>query len=52
MAWVTWRQHRAQLVAAAGLLFALAATALGTRLPIEAAFHRDVSRGVPAAGGA
>jgi hypothetical protein len=41
MAWVTWRQHRAQLVAAAGLLFALAATALGTRLPIEAAFHRE-----------
>jgi hypothetical protein len=41
MAWVTWRQHRAQLVAAAGLLFALAATAFGTRLPIEAAFHRE-----------
>jgi hypothetical protein len=41
MAWVTWRQHRAQLVAAAGLLFALAAAAFGTRLPIQAAFHRE-----------
>lgn len=41
MAWVTWRQHRAQLIAAAGLLFALAAAAFGTRLPIEAAFHRE-----------
>ncbi len=41
MAWVTWRQHRAQLVGAAGLLVALAAAALGTRLPIQAAFHRE-----------
>ena len=41
MAWVTWRQHRSQLVAAAGLLLALAAAAFGTRLPIQAAFHRD-----------
>ncbi|HEY2544387.1 MAG TPA: hypothetical protein VGH92_15205, partial [Gaiellaceae bacterium] len=41
MAWVTWRQHRAQLVAAAGLLFALAAAAFGTRLPIQDAFHRE-----------
>ena len=41
MAWVTWRQHRAQLVAASGLLFALALAALGTRLPIQAAFRRD-----------
>jgi hypothetical protein len=41
MAWVTWRQHRSQLVAAAGLLVALAATAFGTRLPIQAAFHRE-----------
>ena len=44
MAWVTWRQHRAQLVGAAGLLVALAAAALGTRLPIQAAYHRDVAR--------
>jgi hypothetical protein len=41
MAWVTWRQHRSQLVATAGLLLALAAAAFGTRLPIQAAFHRD-----------
>lgn len=41
MAWVTWRQHRSQLVAAAGLLVALAAAAFGTRIPIEAAFHRE-----------
>jgi ABC-2 family transporter len=41
MAWVTWRQHRPQLVGAAGLLLALAAAALGTRLPIVAAFHHD-----------
>ncbi len=41
MAWVTWRQHRAQLVATAGLLFALAVAAFGTRLPIQDAFHRE-----------
>lgn len=41
MAWVTWRQHRAQLVAVAGLLFALAVAAFGTRLPIQDAFHRE-----------
>jgi hypothetical protein len=41
MAWVTWRQHRLQLVAMAGLLVALAAGVLGTHLPIQAAYHRD-----------
>ena len=41
MAWVTWRQHRAQLFGAAGLLVALAAAAFGTRLPIQAAFDRE-----------
>lgn len=41
MAWVTWRQHRAQLLGAFGLLVALALAAAGTRLPIQAAFHRD-----------
>jgi hypothetical protein len=41
MAWVTWRQHRAQLVAASGLLVALALAALGTHVPIQAAYHRD-----------
>ena len=41
MAWVTWRQHRSQVVAMAGLLVALAAAVLGTHLPIRAAYHRD-----------
>jgi hypothetical protein len=41
MAWVTWRQHRSQLVAATGLLLALAAAAFGTRIPIQAAFNRE-----------
>jgi hypothetical protein len=41
MAWVTWRQHRAQVIAIAGLLVALAAAVLGTHLPIQAAYHRD-----------
>jgi hypothetical protein len=41
MAWVTWRQHRSQLVAMAGLLVALAAAVFGTHLPIQAAYHRD-----------
>jgi hypothetical protein len=41
MAWVTWRQHRAQLVAAAGLLVVLALAALGTSVPIRAAYHRN-----------
>jgi hypothetical protein len=41
MAWVTWRQHRSQLVAMLGLLVVLAAAALGTDLPIRAAYHRD-----------
>ena len=41
MAWVTWRQHRPQLVAGLGLLAALAVAAFGTRLPIQAAYHRD-----------
>lgn len=41
MAWVTWRQHRSQLIAAAGLLVALAAAAFGGRLPVQAAYHHD-----------
>lgn len=41
MAWVTWRQHRAQVLAMAGALVALAAAVVGTHLPIEAAYHRD-----------
>jgi hypothetical protein len=45
MAWVTWRQHRPQLLGAAGLLLALAAAAVGTDLPIRAAYHRDALSG-------
>ncbi|HZR96413.1 MAG TPA: ABC transporter permease subunit [Gaiellaceae bacterium] len=41
MAWVTWRQHRAQLIGMAALLVALAAAVVGTNLPIRAAYHRD-----------
>jgi len=41
MAWVTWRQHRAQVVAMGVLLVALAAAVVGTNLPIRAAYHRD-----------
>jgi len=39
MAWVTWRQHRAQLVAAAGLLLLLGLAALGTDIPIRSAYR-------------
>ena len=39
MAWVTWRQHRAQLVGGVGLLVALALAALGTHVPISEAYH-------------
>lgn len=45
MAWVTWRQHRPQVLALGGLLVALAAAALGTDLPIRAAYHRDALSG-------
>ena len=45
MAWVTWRQHRAQAAAVLGLLAALAAVAVGTRFPIRAAYHRDALAG-------
>ena len=45
MAWVTWRQHRSQLLAGLGLLVALAAAAFGTDLPIRAAYHRDALSG-------
>jgi hypothetical protein len=41
MAWLTWRQHRAQLVAGLGLLFALALAAVGTHVPISEAYHHD-----------
>jgi hypothetical protein len=41
MAWVTWRQHRAQLVATAAFVGALAVVALATSLPIHDAYHRQ-----------
>jgi hypothetical protein len=41
MAWVTWRQHRAQVVAMGALLVMLAAAVVATNLPIRAAYHRD-----------
>ena len=41
MAWVTWQQHRAQLLVGLGLLVALALAAFGTHLPIAEAYHRD-----------
>jgi hypothetical protein len=51
MAWVTWRQHRAQVIAMAGLLVALAAAVVGTRLPIQTAYHRNtLSECLPSSG--
>jgi hypothetical protein len=41
MAWVTWQQHRAQLVAGLGLLTALALAAIGTHVPISDAYRHD-----------
>jgi hypothetical protein len=41
MAWVTWRQHRLQLLVALSLLAAVAAAALVSGVPILAAYHRD-----------
>jgi hypothetical protein len=40
MAWVTWRQHRVQLVTGLAILAGLALAALVTGLPIRAAYHR------------
>jgi hypothetical protein len=40
MAWVTWRQHRPQLVTGLGILVGLAVAALVTERPILDAFHR------------
>jgi hypothetical protein len=41
MAWVTWRQHRAQLLAAGALVLLAGVAALVTALPIHAAYHRQ-----------
>jgi ABC-2 family transporter protein len=41
MAWVTWRQHRPQLLFSAGLVVAVAIAALATTLPVRDAYHRQ-----------
>lgn len=41
MAWVTWRQHRLQLLTLAALLVCVAATGLVSSLPIRDAYHRQ-----------
>jgi hypothetical protein len=41
MAWVTWRQHRAQLLAGAGMLVTVAIAALVTSLPVRDAYHHQ-----------
>ncbi|MES1247596.1 MAG: ABC transporter permease subunit [Actinomycetota bacterium] len=41
MAWVTWRQHRSQLVAGLGVLAAIAVAALVTALPVRDAYHHQ-----------
>jgi len=50
MAWVTWRQHGSQALAAFGLLLALVVAAILTHLPIASAFdHDSLSACVPPA---
>lgn len=41
MAWLTWRQHRAQLLTGAGLLVTVAIAALATSLPVRDAYHHQ-----------
>lgn len=41
MAWVTWRQHRLQLLFGLGLLGALALAAAISGLPVRSAYHRE-----------
>ena len=41
MAWVTWRQHRFQLLVAGGVLGALLVAAAATGVPMHAAYGRD-----------
>ncbi|HEY8631042.1 MAG TPA: hypothetical protein VIL73_10970 [Gaiellaceae bacterium] len=41
MAWVTWRQHRLQLMIGGGVIASLALVALVTGLPIRTAYHRE-----------
>ena len=41
MAWVTWRQHRHQLLIGLALIVALALAALVTGLPMRTAYERE-----------
>ena len=41
MAWVTWRQHRLQLLVGLGLLSMLALAAAISGLPVRSAYHRE-----------
>ena len=41
MAWLTWRQHRLQLLTGLVGLVSLAIAALVTELPLRSAYHRD-----------
>ena len=41
MAWVTWRQHRHQLLIGLALIVALALAALVTGLPMRTAYNRE-----------
>lgn len=41
MAWVTWRQHRAQLLTASAFVAFVAVAALATALPVRNAYHRQ-----------
>ena len=48
MAWVTWQQHRAQLLVGVSLLGALALAAIATHIPIAAAYsHQALPSCVP-----
>ena len=41
MAWVTWRQHRAQLLTAGAVLVTVAIAAVISSLPVRDAYHRQ-----------